>query len=673
MRAQLLFLYAASGCQVSPDSPSVVEAEQALDVEKSIQRPAEAKHVQIGEQNAHFAGYYCEDGNLLVGVTASATSSDVAEIVSLVKGTGASFYCRTRRYPDHEPQIVTVTKPYSFMQLRTWRDDLVANYDTNHEVHSIGISNKKNVVRVKGMPGTVQSHLSSLAARGIPPTALEVTADEPGHDECNPPSTSTPLTRDCFRPVPGGVRTRTYTSGGSSKGTCTLAIAGKHLVYPYQGNIGFVTAAHCLAPVGSDQDDKISQPEYLADYIGTETIDAPSFYVGCYPGVDCKYSDSVWVEHTGGVAQLGQIARTQTWNGTSTCCDTGCSACLVSATSPRFQVYGPADLVEGMDVEKVGDTSGWTSGTLVDDCNDEYSFNSGVVYTCMGIANYLHDNGDSGSPVFYWWSNLGVNTVTLLGVHSGMQGGGNARFSSWDQVTHDLGNIDVRFAPGWSLVSGEPARDVGVGSDGHVWIITNTAAGGGNYLIKRRNASGAWGNMPGAAVRIAVDPNGDAWAVNAANQIYKWAGSTWTAMPGLARDIGIGANGSVWRVTTTPTGGGYTISVWTGTSWTGVAGGAVRISVDPSGNPWITASDYTIWRYSAGVWTQVAGTATDVGISGDGMVWILGTSLSGYGYPVYWWSGYNWQLVEGYGTSIGAERGGRPWVTNTAQNLWRGL
>jgi hypothetical protein len=31
-----------------------------------------------------------------------------------------------------------------------------------------------------------------------------------------------------------------------------------------------------------------------------------------------------------------------------------------------------------MEVDKVGVTTGWTTGTLDDDCNDEYAFNHGM-------------------------------------------------------------------------------------------------------------------------------------------------------------------------------------------------------------------------------------------------------------------------------------------------------
>jgi hypothetical protein len=144
----------------------------------------------------------------------------------------------------------------------------------------------------------------------------------------------------------------------------------------------------------------------------------------------------------------------------------------VNASHPRFNVYGPAaDVVEGMQVEKMGMTSGWTTGTVLDDCSDQYSNNSGVWYLCMGISNYLDENGDSGAPVFYWWSEYGVDTVEILGVHSGTTGNADARFSQWNYVIADVGQVDVQFKPAWKQDLTQLATDVSVGANGHVLLI----------------------------------------------------------------------------------------------------------------------------------------------------------------------------------------------------------
>jgi hypothetical protein len=269
--------------------------------------------------------------------------------------------------------------------------------------------------------------------------------------------------------------------------------------------------------------------------------------------------------------------------------------------------------------------------------------------------------------VFYWWSFYGVNTVELVGVLWGGPGTGNTSTVSYispmSQVQNDLGALNLQFAPGW-MARGELANDVGVGADGTAWIITNTSTAGG-YTIQRL---GGHFLTPGGALRIAVDPVGNAWVVNNTNQIYKWNGSYFQLMPGLALDIGIGSNGSIWVI-----GNDHQTYYWNGSNWTLVSGSGVHIAVDTAGNPWITASDLTIWHRVSGVWQQVGGTGTDVAVAPDGMVWVVGTAWQGDGYDVYWWNGLNWVRAPGSAVAVSADRGGRPWVVNAFNQLFQAL
>jgi hypothetical protein len=149
------------------------------------------------------------------------------------------------------------------------------------------------------------------------------------------------------------------------------------------------------------------------------------------------------------------------------------------------------------------------------------------------------------------------------------------------------GDVYTFVAPFFTLRPGLGV-DVGVGSNGSVWVVgTNPVPGG--YGIYRWTGSG-WSSVPGGALRIAVDPSGNPWVVNSVGQIYHWSGNNWSLFPRSAVDIGIGANGSVWVVGTNPVPGGYGIYRWTSSGWVTVLGGAVGISVGPSGNPWVVNS-----------------------------------------------------------------------------------
>ena len=133
---------------------------------------------------------------------------------------------------------------------------------------------------------------------------------------------------------------------------------------------------------------------------------------------------------------------------------------------------------------------------------------------------------------------------------------------------------------GWEAIPGQKATDIAIGANGTIWAIGNVAEGGGYGIYKMSGTS--WTKIPGGATRIAVDPQGNAWAVNSMNSIFKYNGSVWTTMPGTAKDIGIGADGSVWI-----TGANSSISSWNGSAWDLRTGQAEQISVAPSGKPWV--------------------------------------------------------------------------------------
>lgn len=71
----------------------------------------------------------------------------------------------------------------------------------------------------------------------------------------------------------------------------------------------------------------------------------------------------------------------------------------------------------------------------------------------------------------------------------------------------------------WSVVSGA-ARDVGIGSDGMVWVIGTTAVAGGHQIHRWNGVS--WVLAPGGAINVSVGPVGKAWVVNSFNQLFRW-------------------------------------------------------------------------------------------------------------------------------------------------------
>jgi hypothetical protein len=156
-------------------------------------------------------------------------------------------------------------------------------------------------------------------------------------------------------------------------------------------------------------------------------------------------------------------------------------------------------------------------------------------------------------------------------------------------------------------------KDVACGANGSVWIISNEpASGGGGYLVYKLNKYGAFEqpDVPGAGIRIAVDPAGYPWIVNSDYtlfQKYPISFGAWIQYSKQARDVGIGADGSVWIVSNQSNGsGGYQIFKFNSnnSTWTDMKGQGINISCDASGNGWVVNALADVYQYSFGTWIK---------------------------------------------------------------------
>jgi hypothetical protein len=190
-------------------------------------------------------------------------------------------------------------------------------------------------------------------------------------------------------------------------------------------------------------------------------------------------------------------------------------------------------------------------------------------------------------------------TAWVIGANAEVGGYGIYRYAGgWVKVEGSAVRIDVDpQGRAWVVTSGhaifrfdgakfvlvpggQQANDIGIGAEGSVWVIGNDKPSPNDYSIYRLVGS-TWKKVPGAAVRIDVDPKGNAWVVNSAHQIFRWNGSGWDNIPGAASDIGIGAEGSVYV-----TGTNNAIYKWNGSAWTSLPGGLANISAGRTGDPW---------------------------------------------------------------------------------------
>ena len=216
------------------------------------------------------------------------------------------------------------------------------------------------------------------------------------------------------------------------------------------------------------------------------------------------------------------------------------------------------------------------------------------------------------------------------------------------------------YSQNWTRLGGLQANDIAVGKGGVVWA---TAKNGSIW----RWTGLEWKEVGGGAVRLAVDPEGAAWVVNAGKQIYKYNVSSkqWELKSGLATDIGAGADGSIWIIGANPVPGGFDIYKWNGSGWTKVEGGALRVAVDPTGKAWVVNNSNTIFRYTGSGWQTLPGAVKDVAIGAEGSVWC--TAKDG---RIHKWENNNWALKSGGAENITVTPEGNPWVVNGAGEVY---
>ena len=274
---------------------------------------------------------------------------------------------------------------YSHDQLQRWLDHILREFAGTPTMSGIRVH--KNKVLLGVSDGTQQEEvLRIVQAVGIPDDAVIV--------EVSP--TAVPLTTltDRIRPVPAGVQVRNSASG---RPWCSL---GPNLLWiTWQDSTrSFLVASHCTKEIFSENDTTLYwQPVYTdgtSNHIGNEVRDPALFECDENPAHGCRNSDAA-LGHYASYAtyELGYIARPASRNsGTLT----------LDASAPRFEIVGQFNwAVDGEVMEKVGRTTGWTGGSVVDGCiTMQVSDAPYHSIRCSMLVDAEAGSGDSGAPVF---------------------------------------------------------------------------------------------------------------------------------------------------------------------------------------------------------------------------------------------------------------------------------
>ena len=200
----------------------------------------------------------------------------------------------------------------------------------------------------------------------------------------------------------------------------------------------FITASHCTTTQGGVEGTPYWQPlqSVAPTQIATEVAD-PAYVrngPGCPPGRLCRYSDAARAAYIDGANQaLGLIAQTSGANNGSLTI-TG----SFTITSDDCSTLGGC-LAVGTTVNKIGRTTGWTSGAITNTCVNTGVSGSRIVQLCQTFVSAGVGGGDSGSDVFQI---AGGSAVKLAGVlWGGNSAGTQFVFSPFGNVTRELGTL----------------------------------------------------------------------------------------------------------------------------------------------------------------------------------------------------------------------------------------
>ena len=461
-------------------------------------RAEEAEFFDREREMPGFGGYYYDKEGNLVAVLRELGDGDRAR---------ARLEPKMNRHRDRTPaerraprgRVVARQGKYAFSELAGWRDllsdSVLAHVDGVEFTDADERQNRVVVgVRDAATQGGVRPILNRL---GIPGDAVHfhvtggtkieehvytgprLPSGAPSFNAATGRVTGTLRSQD-LAPM-GGMQVDWNPNGTSALDGWTYCTLG--FMTTYLGKTAGVTNAHCSADRGRLEETAYG---YRGRGLGEELKD-PEFGNNCDWMVwqGCKNADANIFGAARAHAAIGYIARPQTYHTSNS---DALQYIVIDSSNPHFEITGTGDTRTGTVVDKVGVRTGWTYGLVERTCVD-VSTNANTKFRCQHLAKYAGDNGDSGSPVFYW----NGNTVELLGIHwgSGWNWGEMCSYYSSDRrIFLDLSTLPVTAVPLSATIEWVPGTYVfqaqpkgGMPYYTYEWLQDGVLMGTGDYAV----------------------------------------------------------------------------------------------------------------------------------------------------------------------------------------------
>ena len=401
-----------SACQDQPNPTSPDLRDVAVSAQRSPQGGGLPSTEQLDRQVPGFGGFFLDGSGeptiyLAPGVSRAPAEQALSAYMAARGLSAAALHVREARY--------------GWQQLQRWQDAATNGaFSVNGTVY---VDNDETTNRVRiGVEniGTAGQVRAAAARLGVPDDAVIV-------DQVAPIVQVASLQNVRDRPVRAGVQ---INFPGFLCSVGFNATSG--------GVKSFITASHCTTKQGGVENTPYYQPLQSVDgtVIAREVAD-PVYTkggAGCPGGKMCRYSDASRAAYVDGANQaLGVIARTSGANNGS--------LEIVGSfaiTSDDCTTLGGC-LIVGNTVNKVGRTTGWTSGAITNTCVNTGVQGTRIVQLCQTFVSAGVGGGDSGSDVFQITSSPNVKLAGVL--WGGSSSGNQFVYSPFANVVKELGAL----------------------------------------------------------------------------------------------------------------------------------------------------------------------------------------------------------------------------------------
>jgi hypothetical protein len=287
---------------------------------------------------------------------------------------------------------------------------------------------------------------TALERRGIPAQAARVVVVQPIEFMSD-------NLRSAHRPTVGGLQIN------FPGYLCTLGFNVDH-----EGGRSFITNSHCTATQGTTGTTPYYQPLQSShpEAIAIEAHDpAYTSIAGCSSGKQCRLSDAARALYQESAASTrGVIAKTTGVNSGSLTVSGSFAVATQDNTTTSFAA--------GTVLNKVGRTTGWTSGSVTSTCATVNVANTSIQLLCQTLVQNsgvrIVQGGDSGSPVFHVTSGDDVQLVGIL--WGGNSTGETFVFSPLKNIQQELGAMTATSAATTSEPLPPPPSTDGGGTGG---------------------------------------------------------------------------------------------------------------------------------------------------------------------------------------------------------------